>query len=663
MKKVMSLILATMLGFGTVTAQAAIEFKEGDIINFFKNSSSVPAEVNKTVPTDIEVKNVDDTAYEDGPITVRKRNSEDFPVFDFRATMYMDTVKSTFRGYMLLGKSMIDSEIQKAVDEEVDKNVQAAIDTYKANSGGTEPDAATVEGWRTEAKAAAEKYVADNNIKESLYAELDNVPVYGQFKVKVKYPLGIEIPADMINGTNLYGFNTEYANLIFSESAPREHNVYSDYQELVVTVDIVGTEGDGRPGYIKAKALEDNIDNYLHDLTLTCLNVETGEYEQYTLKGEVSGYTIIGGTKVAGSGEIGGINDRISLVNYSAVQYKDSDPYKDSETNNLAATVKITPKTSGGSSSSSNVTVNFDTGTGSDTVIPTITKDGKVVVNIDAIVVKDRPGYIFDGWYLDKSFTKKAVGEIELTKSTTLYAKWVNTVVPEALDASNPHKAYVIGYPDGDIKPENNITREEIATIFYRLLKKDVRDKLLTDKNDFTDVETDRWSNKAISSMAKGGYIQGYEDGTFGPERPITRAEFVTIVARFNSGIGLTADKSNFSDTKGHWADKYIAIATANNWVLGYEDNTFKPDQYITRAEAMTIINKMLVRYVNEEGLSKNAKQWSDNKENAWYYYQVLEATNSHGYERAETQYNEKWTSINDNDILKDKSKYEDPNK
>ena len=210
------------------------------------------------------------------------------------------------------------------------------------------------------------------------------------------------------------------------------------------------------------------------------------------------------------------------------------------------------------------------------------------------------------------------------------------------------HYAYIFGYEDDTVRPNNDITREEVATIFYRLLTDPARDAYFTDKNDFPDVESSRWSNKAISTLSNAGIISGYpEDGTFRPANPITRAEFASIVSRFDSLNYNGADK--FNDISGHWAGNFINAASEKGWINGYPDGSFKPQNNITRAEAITLINNVLNRHVDSEGIHEDAKKWSDNKESDWFYHAVMEATNSHDYEKSTSADPENWTAITEN--------------
>ena len=192
------------------------------------------------------------------------------------------------------------------------------------------------------------------------------------------------------------------------------------------------------------------------------------------------------------------------------------------------------------------------------------------------------------------------------------------------------HYAYIVGYPDGNVKPEGNITRAEVATIFFRLLTDESRDEFWSQTNDYTDVPADAWYNNAVSTLTNAGIIDGYEDGTFKPNGNITRAEFATIAVRF---FEATYEGENlFPDIDGHWAQDYINEAANAGIVDGYPDGTFGPQKLITRAEAMTMVNRTIDRHPHEDHLLADMIVWPDNPETAWYYEQVQEATNSHEY-------------------------------
>ena len=211
---------------------------------------------------------------------------------------------------------------------------------------------------------------------------------------------------------------------------------------------------------------------------------------------------------------------------------------------------------------------------------------------------------------------------------------------------TDDHFAYIIGYPDGTVQPNGQITRAEATTIFFRLLTDDVRDENLTKTNRYSDVAATSWYNTAVSTLSSMGIITGYPDGTFRPNAVITRAEFAAIAARFDNDGDKTAAK--FSDIATHWAKDEISIAYNNGWITGYPDGTFGPQRDITRAETMTLVNRVLNRQPEtEDDLLPNMTVWTDNANpKAWYYLAVQEATNSHYYEfKTNSQY-EKWTEL-----------------
>lgn len=205
------------------------------------------------------------------------------------------------------------------------------------------------------------------------------------------------------------------------------------------------------------------------------------------------------------------------------------------------------------------------------------------------------------------------------------------------------HFAYIIGYPDGTVQPGGQITRAEVATIFFRLLTDDVRDENLTKTNRYSDVAATAWYNTAVSTMTKAGIVDGYPDGTFRPDAPITRAEMAKIISLFAK---LDKSESRFSDIAGHWAEAYIRLAAGNGWIAGYPDGTFGPQRNITRAETATMINRVLDRVPSEEShlLSRGVMQiWPDANPGDWFYLAMQEATNSHDYER-----NAKWAAADE---------------
>ncbi len=253
-----------------------------------------------------------------------------------------------------------------------------------------------------------------------------------------------------------------------------------------------------------------------------------------------------------------------------------------------------------------------------------------------------RESYTFTGWYADKELTQK-ISSIKMTSDKTVYAGWEATGVPDKLNGDD-HFAYVIGYPDGKVHPKGNISRAETATIFFRLLKADIRDGNLTADNGFSDVANGQWHNKAISTMAKLGIVKGRRADSFDPDASITRAEFAAICARFNTKP--VENNGSFSDISGHWAENEIERAAAFGWISGYPDGTFHPDARITRAEAMTMINRVLCRMPQSESdLLDSMVTWPDNKPSDWHYLAVQEATNSHDFNR-QGEVGESWTKL-----------------
>ena len=205
------------------------------------------------------------------------------------------------------------------------------------------------------------------------------------------------------------------------------------------------------------------------------------------------------------------------------------------------------------------------------------------------------------------------------------------------------HFAYIQGYPDATVRPQGNVTREEVAAVFYRLLDSTYRDKIRSTSENFSDIEDSRWSLKHIGTLSKGQIITGYPDGSFRPGEYITRAELAAIAARFDDLS--VPDENKFTDITGHWAEDYILSAEQKGWVRGYPDGTFRPDQYITRAEFVTLVNNVLNRKVEVGEILPDAKKFSDLEESKWYYLYMEEAINSHNYER-KTNGSENWTEI-----------------
>ena len=263
-----------------------------------------------------------------------------------------------------------------------------------------------------------------------------------------------------------------------------------------------------------------------------------------------------------------------------------------------------------------------------------------VTVDGETVKLTEKDQYIFAN--IQNNHTISATFErIPSSSGSSSGGSSGGSYVPADLNSAD-HVAYVGGYPDGTVRPDNPVTRAETAAMLYRLLTAERQTAIHTTLHSFSDIPADAWYRQPVASMAKGSYISGYPDGTFGGDRSITRAEFVTMLVRF---IGQKEATCSFTDVpQSHWAYGTIATATKAGWVSGYTDGTFKPDQSITRAEAMTIINRVLNRGVNSNSKLLNFKIWPDNDSAAWYYYEVIEATNEHVYTGSRPS--ENWTSL-----------------
>lgn len=294
---------------------------------------------------------------------------------------------------------------------------------------------------------------------------------------------------------------------------------------------------------------------------------------------------------------------------------------------------------SGGSHNDS-YTLRYDTNGGEK--LSSESKTSKWTKDYEDLPIPTREGYRFDGWYYDSKLKNEVTGDVKVNTSVvTLYAGWTAVEVPSMLNGDD-HFAYVQGYKDGNVRPYGLISRAETTTIFFRLLKDSVRDGNLLTSNTYTDVTGDYWANTAISTMTGLGIVQGRSADTFDPNAPITRAQFAAICARFDTG--KVYGTQSFSDIQGHWAQAYIERAAELGWIKGFEDGTFRPDTYITRAQAMTMINRVLNRTPDDEDdLLDNMNVWPDCTPNDWFYLAVQEATNSHDFKY---QGGEVWTKL-----------------
>ncbi len=455
------------------------------------------------------------------------------------------------------------------------------------------------------------------------------VSISGIFAVTLEYPTAVTLPEEITKGVDeggedMAGFSANAKNA-FTETN-RTLSTVGDRTTLTINYSV-------KPG-ITGGIIEDNLENYLGDMYIEADGVSVLKAgAPHTAKGTITGNVSFSYT---------GDNSQFNVT----VNFAGNEPQ---------ATINfVTPAGPGGGSLS--YTLSFVSNGGTEFEAKSY-RNG-ATVNNDDLPVPEKDGFVFTGWYQDKELTEK-FDSVKMTRNVTVYAGWRKKdipggPVPEMLNGDD-HFAYVIGYPDGTVQPYGSITRAEVVTIFFRLLKDDIRDTNLTYENDYSDVAEGSWYNGAISTMTALGIVKGKSGDKFAPNDDITRGEFAAIVSRF-------ADKAaeishDFTDVDGHWAETDIYNAAAHGWIMGYEDESFRPDRDITRAEAMTLINRVCARVPETPAdLLGDMDKWSDNMDtSAWYYIAVQEATNSHVYERKENEY-EKWTEMREN---RDWSTYE----
>ena len=291
-------------------------------------------------------------------------------------------------------------------------------------------------------------------------------------------------------------------------------------------------------------------------------------------------------------------------------------------------------------------TLTFDTMGGS-RIDPVTVRHGNAVAKPKDPV---NGGYIFDGWYTDKTYRTPYNFATVLTQDTTIYAKWFLIALPGVtikkttpkLNTSD-HFAYVQGYPDGTVKPTGNITRAETAAILFRLMDEGSRKTYYSTKSGFRDVATGSWYNTYVATLNNAGVITDSSNGYFRPNEAITRAELAAMLANFTETAGAA---NYFNDVSArYWAANAIAICAKLGWITGYPDGSFRPDRNVTRAELMAMINRATGRAPKSaDAFLPGMKTWSDNTADKWYYLDVQEATNSHSYTVKDS---EKWTALN----------------
>ena len=436
---------------------------------------------------------------------------------------------------------------------------------------------------------------------------------FGEVTNTITYNEGANFKADNYEITTTEGKLTITKRPVTLTSAS-DSKVYDGTALTKPEVTVTGSFVDGEVTDIKATGTITDVGTVTNTITFA-----KGE------KFKDSNYAI---TKTEGTLEVTPITDKVTVTitgNTKTVRYNGKEQSVTGFTYTAPEGVKVTLK--GGSKAEAK-------GTDKGTYYMRLTKDDFTVFSE---IYKEVKIIVNDGY-------------LEITRSGGYHPRPKPTVEIEDDDAlglnTTDHFAYIVGYGNGEVRPQNNITRAEVATIFFRLLTDDVRDENLTKTNRYSDVTRADWYNTAVSTLSSMGIITGYPDGTFRPNAAITRAEFAAISARFDSNGDKTTAK--FSDIATHWAKDEISIAYNNGWITGYPNGTFGPQRDITRAETMTLVNRVLNRQPEtEEDLLPNMTVWTDNANpNAWYYLAVQEATNSHYYKFKTNSKYEKWTEL-----------------
>lgn len=273
--------------------------------------------------------------------------------------------------------------------------------------------------------------------------------------------------------------------------------------------------------------------------------------------------------------------------------------------------------------------------------------DGTLLSTDLTFVPTKEAGAVWQGTTYYAHFSAKRSSSTPSTPAKPDETKPTLAPIPEMLNGED-HYAYLLGYEDGTVRPNGSISRAEVATVLFRLLKDDVRAQNLTKDNAYSDVSGTAWYAAAVSTLSKMGVISGYPDGTFRPNAPITRAEFAAMIARFDE-TAKSAD-TPFTDISGHWAENAIGKAYGNGWVEGSSKTVFCPESNLTRAETATLLNRVLHRLPEKESdLLANQIVWPDNPETFWGYLAIQEATNSHEYERKADGVHETQTAKREN--------------
>ncbi len=508
--------------------------------------------------------------------------------------------------------SYVPNPLEVDMDVEVLARKSGTGNAYTTSLGLTESGLLNGIGvdYKTTLDMAPVRLIFDKELIRSILssdadaqAEFDAATVATEISVKITYPAGANFVSDLTTAGVLD------AGSIFSEISRTPNGntltiVYKNQDNLTVS------------------ELADNKESYLKDIAFILENDLSYNAEgEYEVKVEMEGESVISFASKT-----------------QTIQYNGADTH-------LVTAVIPGPGSGTGvpGLGGRKPVVQFEENGGAPINDMVVSPDEEFVPPIP-----EREGYAFVGWFMNAALTVPFDPSDKIDEDLILYAKWSKNEpgheTPDNLNGSD-HFAYVVGYPDGTVRPNNNINRAEATAIFFRLLKDEIREQNLDDQSSFSDVTADDWFNTAVATMENLGIIKGRSLGIFAPDDYITRAEFATICARFDDSEYEVS--SRFTDVVGHWAENEILEAAAYGWIRGYEDGTFKPNQFITRAEAMTMINRVLNRVPETvEDLHEDMRVWPDNADTeAWYYLPVQEATNSHTFEM-KNHINESWTGL-----------------
>ncbi len=538
-------------------------------------------------------------------------------------------------------------------------------------------DGYTFKGWNTKQDGSGDNYAPNGsiNIEEdtTLYAVWEKIPdptysltydkntdddVSNMPDKTENLPKGSTSVSDKVptrDGYTFKGWNTKQDGSGDNYAPDGSINIEEDTTLYAVW--------DKIPDPTYSLTYDKNTEDDVSNMPDKAENLAKGETSVSDKTPTRDGYTFKGwNTKQDGSGDNYAPNGSINIE-------EDTTLYAIWEENAQTPTPSPTSRPRGsGSSRGRTYTLTYETNGGDKIAAETYSPN----TNVDLNKTPTRDGYTFDGWYSDTKLTKQ-VTSVQMTGNKTVYAKWTEapaatpepSASPEPAASSKPdtdnpsathepkvpdmlngddHFAYVVGYPDGNVRPARNITRAEVAAIFCRLLKEKVLDENIRHESSFTDFPTTAWYNTYVATMENIGIIKGRAVGQFAPDAPITRAEFAAVCARFDTSELTT--ETTFNDIAGHWAENDIKRAAALGWISGYGDGTFQPNKDITRAEAMTMINRVLLRIPETPAdLLDDMIKWPDNTEKEWYYLPVQEATNTHDAQKRGSS-NEKWLNM-----------------